>query len=158
MNGMSGIWDVGKILFYPQAGSRVCTGTGTPPCLRFYFHASEGVIREACAARCAMCQWVLVFVNHLDLMIVYNARLWLIPILRDTYRSNGLYELELSWTFFNVSALNVTRPSTEISKSIKHYSLYNFLSQPLWHCIYTTLRPCEIYNSEWSTPQWLKLD
>ena len=89
MNGMSGIWDVGNILFYPQAGSRVCTGTESPPCLRFYFHASEGVIREACAARCAMCQWVLVFVNHLDLMIVYNARLWLIPILLSCGKESG---------------------------------------------------------------------
>ena len=116
MDGMSGIWDVGNILFYPQAGSRICTGTETPPCLRFYFHASEGVIREACAARCAMCQWVLVFVNHLDLMTVYNARLWLIPILLSCGKRAEHLQIKWSlrtWTFLNfLQRIGTERDST----------------------------------------------
>ena len=57
MDGMSGIWDVGNILFYPQAGSPVCTGTVTPPCLRFISMPVKVLERRVS---------VLVFVNHHD--------------------------------------------------------------------------------------------
>ena len=94
MDGMSGIWDfqVGNILFYPQAGSPVCTGTVIPPCLRFISMPVKVLERRVS---------VLVFVNHHDCLqctFVVNPYA---PILwkreRNTYRSNGLCEVSSAY-------------------------------------------------------------